>query len=179
MRRALAGVLVLFTMLAGSAGEARADDLVSNINVFPNFHSDATSTFVDVSGRKAQGFTTGSNEAGYTLESVVAYIMVLPNFPAGNPGQPLLKIYSSTTAAADADKRPDMLLYMLASPATLSVEPTYGTYDLPHSIPSTRPMRPFMRTRTISSCSRTRAPSKVIITWTNSATMSCRLSSRQ
>ncbi len=128
--RALAGVLVLITVLAGSAGEARADDLVSNINVFPNFHNDATSTFVDVSGRKAQGFTTGSNEAGYTLESVVAYIMVLPNFPAGNPGQPLLKIYSSTTAAADADKRPDMLLYMLASPATLSVEPTYGTYDL-------------------------------------------------
>ena len=130
MRRALAGVLVLFTMLAGSAGEARADDLVSNINNNTTSHGEFTVIYLDVGQRRAQRFTTGSNAAGYTLESVVAYIMGLPDFPAGNPGEPLLKIYSSTTAAADADKRPDMLRYTLASPATYSVEPTYGIYDL-------------------------------------------------
>ena len=98
--RAMAGVLVLFTVLAGGAGEACADDLVGNINVEPTYHNDATVTLVDVDGRKAQRFTTGANAAGYTLSSVVAYIMALPNFPADNPGQPRLSIHTPTPPTA-------------------------------------------------------------------------------
>ena len=126
---ALAGVLLLVTVLAGGAGVAWAADLVGNINVVTIYHSDATVDYVDVGVRKAQRFTTGSNDGGYALSSVVAYIMALPNFPADNPGQPRVKIYSSTTAAADADKRPDTLLYTLTNPSMISVEPTYGTFS--------------------------------------------------
>ena len=127
---ALAGLLLLaVAAVPVLPAPARAADLIGNINVFTIYHGEYANTVVDVGKRKAQKFTTGSTSAGYTLESVVAYIQALPNFPEDNPGQPRLKIYSSTTAAADADKRPDTLLYTLTTPSTLSVEPTYGTFS--------------------------------------------------
>ena len=124
--RARAGwVLLLVTGLAGGAGEAQAADLISNINVFnyAPWHSDATNTFVDVGVKRAQRFTTGSNSTGYTLSSVVAYLMDIPALSV-----PRLSIYTVGT-----DNYPDMLVHTLTAPATFTENPPSGRFLQMHS----------------------------------------------
>ena len=76
--RAMAGVLVLFTVLAGGAGVARADVLASNEGVFHVYHLFGSYHAIDVSIgfiAKAQKFRTGSNATGYRLSSVEVYVL--------------------------------------------------------------------------------------------------------
>ena len=74
---AVVGVLVLVTVLAGGAGEARAVTLASNVGRSIAFHSEYTHYEIDVSENyivRAQKFSTGSDVAGYTLSSVEVYV---------------------------------------------------------------------------------------------------------
>ena len=104
MRRALAGLLLLVTVLAGGAGEARADKLVSNLTTllehqYPleyfgvDFPEDE---FNEGGVAAAQKFTTGSAAGGYTITSVDTCLIFIGEYatpqvsihtvgPDGNP----------------------------------------------------------------------------------------------
>ena len=119
--RAMAGVLVLVTVLAGGAGVAQAAVLVSNANGPTTHHSDAIFVCVDVSLDTspiagAQKFTTGSNAAGYTLSSLVVYIADTPSLAT-----PKVSIYR-----AGSDGNPGTSLYTLTNPASFNGEESWG-----------------------------------------------------
>ena len=120
--RALAGVLVLVTVLAGGAGVAQAAVLVSNAEGPTTHHSDAIFVCVDVSVYEiagAQKFTTGTNAAGYALSSVDVYIADTPSLAT-----PKVSIYR-----AGSDGNPGTSLYTLTNPASFNGEESWGTYD--------------------------------------------------
>ena len=122
MRSALAGMLLLVTVLAGAAGEAQADVLISNANGPTTLHSSATFVCVDVSTYEiagAQKFTTGTNAAGYALSSVDVYIADTPSLAT-----PKVSIYT-----AGSDGNPGTSQYTLTNPASFNGEAFWGTYD--------------------------------------------------
>ncbi len=117
MRPALAGLLLLFTMLAGSAGEARADKLVSNLTTllehqYPleyfgvDFPEDE---FNEGGVAAAQKFTTGSAAGGYTITSVDTCLIFI-----GEYAKPQVSIYTVGT-----DGNPGTILHMLPNPSPL------------------------------------------------------------
>ena len=108
--RAMAGVLVLVTALAGGAGVARADGLISNANGPTNTHSFGSFVCVDVSVGEiagAQKFTTGPNDGGYALSSVVVYM-------ADTPALATPRVSIDT---AGTDGNPGTSLYTLSNPS--------------------------------------------------------------
>ena len=66
-RRGLAMLAMALVPLLSDAPEARAELLIGNLNI-----GTATDGVASAAGDRiiAQGFTTGSNTAGYTLESI-------------------------------------------------------------------------------------------------------------
>ncbi len=145
---ALAVLLLLVTVLAGGAGEARAANLIKNTfdegydSGFPTFPVEFTGAndIGDYPWRVAQSFETGSNAQGYTLSSIRAYLYMdnLPEDPAGRlppdcdvvtcipSGTPRMSIY---TAADDSfgNPNPDASLYTMVTPM-ITFSTQYGDY---------------------------------------------------
>ena len=94
--------------LLGMPAAAQAVALVSNVQQ-PN-----TNYWTQVVGETAQGFRTGSNTGGYTLESIeIDFVRVWPSSDASN-----LRV---TLWSATSGQRPAAFLATLTNPSDLSV----------------------------------------------------------
>ena len=110
---ALPSLVVLFTMLAGGAGEARAQA----VNLYKNVQDDfVDSTFVgDIVGlttrrQIAMAFTTGDNAGGYTLSAVKIWVHFYNKTDNADPpvpgGMPKVSIYTNSSGSPGTSKYP-------------------------------------------------------------------------
>ena len=107
-RRGLAVLALALAPLLSAAPEARAELLIGNLNI--GSATDSGLGQLGASGKVAQGFMTGTNASGYTLESIQPYFVTA--ISAGNIGNLTATLRSDSSG-------PGTILQTLTNPAMI------------------------------------------------------------
>ena len=128
-RRTLAALLLLLALAALSAPHPALADSVSNISLDSNDGLQVSNDYPS-----AQGFTTGTNTAGYTLQSIIVRLkdsiplnVTLHSDSSGNPGSTLATLSSTDNASENFSN----MTYTCSTGCSLTASTSYHVVVTP------------------------------------------------
>ena len=128
-RRGLSMLAMALVPLLSAAPEARAELLIGNLNIGTATDSISSAGF----GLIAQGFTTGTNASGYTLESIQLFFLAA--ISAGDIGD-----LTVTLRAVNGDDPATTVLHTLTNPSSITGENTASNLDASDAATFTAPV---------------------------------------